>query len=142
MLSEKYSHLHLRILPQEFEYIQFETDEQFNFAIKLLSKNEIDYFSFCFKGERSLVCHKIQSDFEFKKKHDGWIGIKVEGEMPFGTVQGLISTISGSLAEQGIGICVISTFLTDIFLLRISNIDKAIARLKSQGWTIGKDSIP
>ena len=70
------------------------------------------------------------------KEQNGWIGFKIIGEMPFGTVQGLISTISSCLMREEIGVCVVSTFQTDLFLVKKDRADKAIELLKNDGWGI------
>ena len=134
MISKKYSHLRLKILENNFEYVLFDSNEQMNKAIDVLNKNSADYFIFSFKGEKSMICSENDKSFEFSKSQDGWTGIKVQGEMPFGTVQGLISTISSPLAKEDIGICVVSTFLTDFFLIKKSNLEKVITILVSEGW--------
>ena len=136
MIPEKFHHLKLKILSKEFEYILFDSNELFLEALKTLSAKSADYFSFSFQNERSLICYKEDKNFFFKKSNSEWSGIKIEGDMPFGTVQGLIATISNTLAEKDIGICVISTFLTDVFLVKKSNLENTCAILKSQGWII------
>jgi hypothetical protein len=134
MISKKYSHLRLKILENNFEYVLFDSNEQMIKAIDVLNKNSADYLIFSFKGEKSMICSENDKSFEFSKSQDGWTGIKVQGEMPFGTVQGLISTISSPLAKEDIGICVVSTFLTDLFLIKKSNLEKVITILVSEGW--------
>ena len=136
MLSEKYSHLKLQRLDNEFKYVLFENSDQFVNAITALSFKDVDFFSFSFKGEKSLICSTNESNFSFLKELDGWLGLKIVGEMPFGTVQGLISTISATLAKEEIGVCVVSTFKTDLFLVKKEKADRAIDLLAKDGWGI------
>lgn len=136
MLSEKYSHLKLQRMENEFKYVLFEDTDMFNKAVSLLNSNNVDFFSFSFKGEKSLICPADEVFYSSPKEQNGWIGFKIIGEMPFGTVQGLISTISSCLMREEIGVCVVSTFQTDLFLVKKDRADKAIELLKNDGWGI------
>ena len=136
MLSEKYSHLKLQRQENEFSYVLFEDGNQFNLAISVLTSHGFDFFSFSFQGEKSLICSAKDLIFSSTKEQGGWIGFKIIGEMPFGTVQGLISTISSSLMKEQIGVCVVSTFNTDLFLVKKEKSFRAIELLKNDGWVI------
>jgi uncharacterized protein len=138
MISNKYNHLRLEVLDENFEYVLFDSAEQMNRALVSLNGRMADFIAFSFKGERSLICFERDLIFEFTKSEKDWVGIKIEGEMPFGTVQGLISSISNPLAKNGIGVCVVSTYLTDLFLVKKSNIEKSKIILKSAGWEFKK----
>lgn len=134
MISKKYSHLKLTVLKDDYVYVLFESSNQLNEALVSLNEKNADYFCFSFKGEKSLICCEKDKTFQYLKSQDGWAGIKIEGEMPFGTVQGLISTISSPLAKEGLGACVVSTYLTDLFLVKKINLEKVRAILTEEGW--------
>lgn len=134
MLSEKYSHLKLQKMEKEYKYVLFESTDQFNKAISVLNSNNLDFFCFSFQGEKSLICQAEEVISSSAKEQDGWIGFKIIGEMPFGTVQGLISTISSSLFKEEIGVCVVSTFQTDLFLVKKQKADRAMEILAKDGW--------
>ena len=136
MLQPKYSHLKLLRLENEFKYVLFETSDHFNQAVSVLTSNNLDFFCFSFKGEKSLVCSVDEVIFSSSKEQDGWIGFKIIGDMPFGTVQGLISTISSCLMKEEIGVCVVSTFKTDLFLIKKEKSDRALELLKDAGWGV------
>lgn len=136
MLLEKYAHLKLQKLTDEFKYVLFDNSDHCNNAISVLSKRNADFFSFSFKGEKSLICSSNEIGFDSSKTQDGWVGFKIIGEMPFGTVQGLISTISSSLFKDNIGVCIVSTFMTDIFLIKKDKAVRAMELLVNDGWRI------
>jgi hypothetical protein len=49
---------------------------------------------------------------------------------------GILSRISSVLAENGIGICAISTFNTDYILSKSENFERAINALQSAGYCV------
>jgi hypothetical protein len=136
MISKKYSHLKLQKMEKEYKYVLFETTDLFNKAISVLISSNLDFFCFSFKGEKSLICHAEEVIPSSAKEQNDWIGFKIVGEMPFGTVQGLISTISSCLFEEEIGVCVVSTFQTDLFLIKKQQAKRAIELLNKDGWEI------
>ena len=136
MLPPKYSHLKLLRLENEFKYVLFETSDHFNKAVSILTSNDLDFFVFSFMGEKSLVCSADEAIFSASKEQAGWVGLKIIGDMPFGTVQGLISKITSCLMKEEIGVCVISTFKTDLFLIKKDKSERALELLKNDGWGI------
>jgi hypothetical protein len=135
MIDSKYSHLKFKILEDEYEYILFENSSQLDRAVSWLNENEVDYSSFSFKGEKSLVCRKSSPNFPHIKAESGWTAFKIVGDMPFGTVQGLIASISSLLYGEKIGVCVVSSFLSDVFFVRTKNISKVQGILEIEGWS-------
>lgn len=121
----------MKVLEENYEYVLFESSHQMSEALEALNKASADFFVFSFKGEKSLICNQKDRNFDCLKSHGDWTGIKIEGEMPFGTVQGLISTLSSPLAKEGIGVCVVSTFLTDLFLVKKGESRKGKSNFKS-----------
>lgn len=133
MLDIKYSHLKLRPLKSEYKYILFKDYSQFIKSQELLNINNSDYCSFSFMGEHSIICsNEIEMDAE--KTQAGWVALKIVGDMPFGTVQGLIASISYELIKIDVGVCIISTFKTDLFFIKKENLEKSTDRLKVIGW--------
>ncbi len=70
------------------------------------------------------------------KSVTGWSYLKVIGPLDF-NLQGVISGISGILAEAGISICAISTFDTDYIFVRVSDLDSAETALEKAGYKFG-----
>jgi len=133
MKPEKYAHLHLKLLPAEYKYVLFESRQQLATAQSVLLEACKDFCAFSFQGESSLIC-TTEAFVEGVKVQEGWIGVKIIGDMPFGTVQGLIANISGTLYSDGVGVCLISTYLSDLFFIRRENLELARSALKKEGW--------
>lgn len=94
---------------------------------------------FCFTGktdeERSLVCPADKVPPDVIEREDGWKAFRIQGILDFSLI-GILSEISGLLAENKIGIFVISTFNTDYVLTKKENYQKAIEVLKNEGYKI------
>ena len=83
----------------------------------------------------SLVCktedipdHTIECD-------SGWKGFRIQGILDFSLI-GILSKISGILAENEIGIFVVSTYNTDYILVKQENFEKAATLLADNGYSI------
>jgi hypothetical protein len=62
----------------------------------------------------------------------GWRCLKVQGPLDFG-LTGVLSSLSGPLAEAGISIFALSTYDTDYLLVRAADLDKATSVLTASG---------
>lgn len=133
---DKFKHLKLKVLPGEFKYVLFKDEAHLKEALPKLCSLSLEtepFFLFQSSADRSAI---IPSHVEVnsEKVQAGWIGIRIIGEMPFGTVQGLIATVTEALRKKGMGACVISTYLTDYFLIKKDNVKAAKATLEAEGW--------
>ena len=94
---------------------------------------------FCFTGrtdeELSLVCPSEDVPDNVLVRDDGWSGFRIEGELDFSLI-GILSRISGILAENRIGIFAISTYNTDYVLMKKENVDKAATALIEDGYVV------
>ena len=94
---------------------------------------------FCFTGktdeEKSLVCLTDKVPDNIIEREDGWKAFRIQGVLDFSLI-GILSKISGLLAENGIGIFAISTFNTDYILIKRENFQKAVSVLENSGFTI------
>lgn len=135
MRLDKYKHLHIKVYNADFSYVLINANSDAGVSFDTLKSNSEVYF-FRKPGEISVFCKTSDINFEYSKSQGDWRVLKIEGEMPFGTVQGLISTISSALFCEGIGVCIISTFLTDLFIVKNTNLTQAIEILRNQGWMI------
>ncbi len=107
---------------------------------KVASEADIDLTkSFYFIGktaeEISLVCITDDTPNNILEREDGWKAFKIQGILDFSLI-GILSKISTILAENEIGIFVVSTFNTDYILVKKENFDRALALLESRGYTI------
>ena len=94
---------------------------------------------FCFVGktdeEKSLVCLTSDVPQNVTEREDGWKAFRIEGILEF-SLTGILSRISEILAENQIGIFVVSTFNTDYILTKKENYQKAAAVLGNAGYVI------
>lgn len=139
-MKEKYKHLKLKILNQEYQYVLLKQDTDKGSVMPLVESVKKPVGIFFSENELSLIAPtNIKFDGLSEKAEPGWSCIQVVGDMPFGTVQGLIASISSSLFAEGVGICVISTFKSDWFFIRSKNQDQAIQLLTKDGWDVEKE---
>lgn len=85
--------------------------------------------------EKSLVCLTENVPSNTIKREDGWRAFRIQGELDFSLV-GILTKITGILAEQQIGIFAISTYNTDYILTKKENYEKALEVLEDAGYVI------
>ena len=95
--------------------------------------------SFYFVGrtdeEISLVCETCDVPGEVVAREDGWSAFRIEGVLDFSLV-GILSKITGVLADKGIGIFAVSTYNTDYVLVKKENFERAMEALREAGYEI------
>ena len=69
------------------------------------------------------------------ERDDGWRGFRIQGVLDFSLI-GILSKLSGILAENHIGIFAVSTYNTDYILVKEENFERALEVLASKGYTI------
>ena len=96
---------------------------------------------FCFTGktdeERSLVCLTPDTPSNTTEREDGWRAMRIEGVLDFSLV-GILSKISGILADASIGIFAVSTYNTDYILVKAEDEMKALHCLEVAGYEVVK----
>lgn len=85
--------------------------------------------------EISLVCKTIDAPDTVIERDDGWKGFRIQGVLDFSLI-GILSKISGILAENNIGIFAVSTFNTDYILVKAENFERALCALSAEGYII------
>lgn len=94
---------------------------------------------FCFIGktdeELSLVCKTEDTPQKTIECDNGWKGFRIQGVLDFSLI-GILSKISGILADHEIGIFAVSTFNTDYILVKEDNFEKALTVLSAEGYKI------
>lgn len=94
---------------------------------------------FCFVGktdeELSLVCSTEYVPADTIQRVDGWKAFRVQGVLDFSLI-GILSKITAILAEQEIGVFVVSTYNTDYILTRREDYEQALKALEQAGYTI------
>ena len=94
---------------------------------------------FCFSGhtdaERSLVCRTQDVPDNVTAQEDGWRAMRITGTLDFSLI-GVLAGISAVLAENGIGIFVLSTYDTDYILTKQETYARALQLLAQAGYRI------
>ena len=85
--------------------------------------------------ELSLVCKTEDTPKNTLERDDGWRGFRINGVLDFSLI-GILSKLSGILAEHKIGIFAVSTYNTDYILVKEENYERALAVLASEGYTV------
>ena len=85
--------------------------------------------------EKSLVCIAENVPKSVIERDDGWKAFRIQGVLDFSLI-GILSKISGLLAENKIGIFAVSTFNTDYILTKKENYEKALSVLEDTGYKV------
>jgi hypothetical protein len=85
--------------------------------------------------ELSLVCKTEDAPSSTIERDDGWRGFRIQGVLDFSLI-GILSKISGILAENKIGIFAVSTYNTDYILVKEDNYERALGVLSAEGYTV------
>ena len=85
--------------------------------------------------EVSLVCKTEDTPINTIEREDGWRGFRIQGVLDFSLI-GILSKLSGILAEHKIGIFAVSTYNTDYILVKEENFERALNVLAAEGYTV------
>ena len=85
--------------------------------------------------EISLVCKTENVPYNTIECDDGWQGFRIQGVLDFSLI-GILSKLSGILAEHKIGIFAVSTYNTDYILVKEENFERALEALAAEGYTV------
>ena len=114
---------------------------QQDFSICMIAnESELDLTKqFCFVGktdeEFSLVCAAEDVPEHTLRREDGWKAFRIEGELDFSLI-GILAGISALLAEQKIGIFVVSTYRTDYVQVKKEQYQQALETLAGAGYEV------
>ena len=104
-----------------------------------LGNFDMEHASLYFIGrtdeELSLVCRTQDVPAATLEREDGWRALRIQGVLDFSLI-GILSRISGLLAQAGIGIFAVSTYNTDYILTRQEAFDRALEVLSAGGYAI------
>lgn len=100
-----------------------------------INLNKEFYFIGKTDEEYSVVCITEDAPANTIEREDGWKGFRIQGILDFSLV-GILAELSGILAENKIGIFVVSTFNTDYILVKEDNFDRALEVLALAGYEI------
>ena len=85
--------------------------------------------------EISLVCRTEDTPANATVRDDGWRGFRIQGTLDFSQI-GILSKLSGILAQNEIGLFAVSTYNTDYILVKEENFEKAIKALADAEYVI------
>ena len=85
--------------------------------------------------EISLVCKTEDTPAHTLERDDGWRGFRIQGVLDFSLI-GILSKLSGILADNKIGIFAVSTYNTDYILVKDKDFEKALSVLSDEGYTV------
>lgn len=114
---------------------------EYNLTVcKIRNISDIDMTSaFYFIGktdeEISLVCKTEDTPAKTIERDDGWKGFRIQGMLDFSLI-GILSKLSGILADHKIGIFAVSTYNTDYILVKEENFERALKVLALEGYVI------
>ena len=90
---------------------------------------------FCFVGktdrELSVVCETSRAPADAIAREDGWRALRVTGTLDFSLV-GILSELSGILAEAGVSVFAVSTYDTDYILVKEQQLRQAAEALSAR----------
>lgn len=121
-------HMELKKMEYDFTVCRVETMEDIDTATDFFFIGKTD-------EEISLVCKSDDTPKKTTERDDGWKGFRIQGILDFSLI-GILSELSGILAENHIGIFAVSTFNTDYILVKAENFERALSVLSAQGYTI------
>ena len=101
---------------------------------------DIDFNAeFCFIArtdeEFSLVCRTEDTPSDTMERNDGWRGFRIEAILDFSLI-GILAKLSKILAENLIGIFVVSTYNTDYIFVKDKDFERAMTVLSANGYII------
>lgn len=85
--------------------------------------------------EKSLVCITDEVPANVIQRDDGWKAFRIQGVLDFSLI-GILAKIAAALADNGISIFAVSTYITDYVLMKRENYQKALDVLKALGYMI------
>ena len=120
--------LNLERLPRELTVCKVESLADIDVSAEMLFVAKTD-------EELSCVCFTDDAPSRTLEREDGWKGFRIKGVLDFSLV-GILSRLSGVLADNDIGVFALSTFNTDFILVKKENFEKALGVLSDAGWSI------
>jgi hypothetical protein len=90
------------------------------------------------EGELGVVCATDRVPPSVTAEH-GWTALEVAGPLDF-ALTGILLAVAAPLAEAGVSIYALSTYDTDVVLVRSAALDDAVAALEAAGHGVSRVS--
>jgi hypothetical protein len=123
----------IKCLPQPFTVYKAEDLSQVKMTGAFLFLGKTD-------EEISVACPTADVPERTLARDDGWRAFRIEGFLDFSLI-GILSRISGLLAESGISIFAQSTFNTDYIMTKSESFARALSILEANGYEIIKEDL-
>ncbi|MGT2925054.1 ACT domain-containing protein [Streptococcus caviae] len=120
--------MQLKPMTETFSICQVPDYSQVNFESEFFFLAQTD-------EEKSLVCLSADVPANAIQADANWSAFRIEGILDFSLV-GILSKLSGLLADQGIGLFAVSTYNTDYILTKTKDFKRALAVLKQAGYKV------
>lgn len=88
--------------------------------------------------ELGIVCASARVPADVTRE-DGWLALEVEGPVDF-ALTGILLAIAAPLAAASVSIYALSTYDTDVVLVRATAVDETIVALTDAGHTVSRVS--
>lgn len=86
------------------------------------------------EGELSIVCADARVPAEVRAER-GWRALEVEGPIDFQEL-GVMHGLTGPLAGAGVSVLALSTFDTDVLVVREETLARAVEALREAGYAV------
>ena len=86
------------------------------------------------EGELSIVCADARVPAEVRAER-GWRALEVEGPIDFQEL-GVMHGLTGPLAGAGVSVLALSTFDTDVLVVREETLARAVEALRAAGYAV------
>lgn len=103
--------------------------------LKQINMNDDFFFISRTDEELSLVCSTSSVPDNVTAREDGWKALRIEGILDFSLI-GILAPISMLLANERIGIFVVSTYNTDYILVKEKELEHAVSILQHNGYDV------
>jgi len=84
--------------------------------------------------ELSMVCIEGEEP-EGARVEPGWRALRIEGPLAFELV-GVVASVAVPLAEAAVGVFILSTYDTDLVLVKVADLDRAVRSLRAAGHSV------
>lgn len=118
----------IKIIEENFCICKVKDITKINFDSKYVFVGKTD-------EEISVVCEEKNIPENTTSIEKDWKMLKIEGVLDFSLI-GILSKISTILANEKIGIFVVSTYNTDYILVKKENLEKAVEALTKENYFV------
>jgi len=86
------------------------------------------------EGELSIVCAEARVPAEVRAER-GWRALEVQGPLDFQEL-GVMHGLTGPLAGAGVSVLAVSTYDTDVLVVREETLGRAVEALRTAGYAV------